>query len=106
MEDCRAMKAWKLRVRCRISFMGTANLAEHLLLDRLHPDGPTLFIFCYTAFLKAQMGRLQSKNLGKDDEADSCLKRQANPFRTVMDPSFAPPVLTRDVLAVVSRRAS
>lgn len=80
MEDIGALKAWKLRARCSISFRGTDNLANHLLLDRSHPGGPTLYIFRCTAFLKAQMSRVHRGNFGKEDEIESCLKRQASIF--------------------------
>jgi len=69
------MKAWKLRARFRLSFKGTDNLARHLLLDPLHPDGPTLYIFHYTVFLKAHMDRLgQQNSQANDSDMLACLK--------------------------------
>ncbi len=74
IENQRSMKAWKLRARFRLSFKGTDDLASHLLLDSSHPDGPTLYIFHYTAFLKAQLGRLRQQNFQKDSDILACLK--------------------------------
>jgi len=61
----------------------------------IYQFGPTLYIFRYTAFLKAQMGRLQRGNFGREDEAESCLRRHASPFHTVLNPLFPPLVLTK-----------
>ncbi len=76
VENQRSMKAWKLRARSRLLFKGTNDLACHLLLDQSHPDGPTLYIFHYTAFLKAQLGRLSQQNFQKDPDTLACLKRR------------------------------
>ncbi len=73
MENQRSMKAWKLRARFRLSFIGTTNLAHHLLLDP-SPDRPTLYIFHYTAFLKAQLGHLRRQKVPKDSDTLACLK--------------------------------
>ena len=78
LKNQRSMKAWKLRARFRLSFKGTDNLARHLLLDPSHPDGPTLYIFHYTAFLKAQLDRLREQNFQKDSDTLSCLKRHVH----------------------------
>ncbi|KAK3372111.1 hypothetical protein B0H63DRAFT_513608 [Podospora didyma] len=58
---------WKLKARFGFTFWGTDNLARPLLLDTLQPDGPTLYLFHYTSFLKEQLDRLQEKGFGKED---------------------------------------
>jgi hypothetical protein len=73
MEDQKSMKAWKLRAKLKLSFKGTDNLAHHLLLDPLHPEGPTLYIFHYAAFLKAQLDHLKRENFQKEDGILTCL---------------------------------
>ena len=78
IENRKAMKAWKLRARYRISFRGTDDLARHLLLDREHPEGPSLYIFHHAAFLKAQFALLKQHGLGKEDGVEACLKRLAS----------------------------
>lgn len=75
LEHHKAMKAWKLKARCNISFKGTDNLARHLLLDTLHPNGPTLYLFQCTAFLKAQLARLRRENFAKDDGVSICITK-------------------------------
>lgn len=68
----KSMKAWKLKARLGISFKGTDNLSRHLLLD---PEGPTVYLFHHTTFLKAQLDRLQKENFGKEDNVSTCLPR-------------------------------
>ncbi|KAK4172175.1 hypothetical protein QBC36DRAFT_390612 [Triangularia setosa] len=85
LENQRSMKAWKLRARFRLSFKGTDNLARHLLLDPSHPDGPTLYIFHYTAFLKAQLDRLRQQNFHKDSDTLACLKSGCLPPRLLAE---------------------
>ncbi len=68
----RSMKAWKLKARFGISFKGTDNLARHLLLD---PNGPTVYLFHHTTFLKAQLDRLQKGSFEKEDNVSKCLSR-------------------------------
>jgi len=75
LEHHKAMKAWKLKARCNIAFKGTDNLARHLLLDTLHPNGPTLYIFQCTAFLKAQLARLRRENIRKEDDLSACITK-------------------------------
>ncbi|KAH6850364.1 hypothetical protein B0I37DRAFT_112381 [Chaetomium sp. MPI-CAGE-AT-0009] len=85
LENQRSMKAWKLRARFRLSFKGTDNLARHLLLDPSHPDGPTLYIFHYTAFLKAQLDRLRQQKFHKDSDTLACLKSGCLPPRLLAE---------------------
>ncbi|KAK3896782.1 hypothetical protein C8A05DRAFT_39667 [Staphylotrichum tortipilum] len=85
VENQRSMKAWKLRARFRLLFKGTTNLAHHLLLDPLHPDGPTLYIFHYTAFLRAQLGRLHQHKVQKDPDTLACLKLGCLPPRLIIE---------------------
>ena len=82
LEDRKAMKAWKLKARFNLSFRGTDDLAHHLLLDPLHPDGPTLYLFHYAAFIKAQLDRLRRESLQGEEDILVCLKRHvATPGR-------------------------
>jgi len=67
----KSLKAWKLKIRSGITFKGTDNLAQHLLLD---PANSTLYIFHHTAFLKAQLARLQAMGFGKEDGMSTCLR--------------------------------
>ncbi len=91
-ENQRSMKAWKLRARFRLSFKGTDNLARHLLLDPLHPDGPTLYIFHYTAFLKAHMDRLGEAEFSSKRFRYACQSENVGrlpfPFSLLRPPSF------------------
>ncbi|KAK4150858.1 hypothetical protein C8A00DRAFT_36506 [Chaetomidium leptoderma] len=79
--DHKSMKAWKLKEKFRLSFRGTENLALHLHLDPSHPDGPTLYLFRHTAFIKAQLGGLEREinqedgGLQREDGMPACLKR-------------------------------
>jgi hypothetical protein len=75
MGDRKTMKAWKLRARCNLSLRGTDNFANHLLLDPIHPDGPTLYLFHYAAFIKAQLDRLKRENFDKEADIGACLAR-------------------------------
>jgi hypothetical protein len=75
MADQKSMKAWKLRARCNLSFRGTENLARHLLLDPVHPGGPTLYLFHYAAFIKAQLDRLKREGFDKEADVPACLAR-------------------------------
>jgi hypothetical protein len=98
LENQRSMKAWKLRARFRLSFKGTDNLARHLFLDPSHPDGPSLYIFHYTAFLKTQLDRLRQQNFHKDSDTLACLKRYVHIISFPSVPLFGPvlvaPLLT------------
>ncbi|KAK0715153.1 hypothetical protein B0H67DRAFT_665098 [Lasiosphaeris hirsuta] len=85
MEKQKAMKAWKLKARFHLSFRGTDNLSRHLHLDPLHPDGPTLYIFHYTAFLKAHLNRLQERGPKKEDDLLSCLQSGCLPARLIVE---------------------
>jgi hypothetical protein len=91
IENQRSMKAWKLRARFRLSFKGTDNLARHLLLDPLHPDGPTLYIFHYTAFLKAQLDCLSQQNFQKNSDTLACLKMHVHIMSLSSVPLFSAP---------------
>lgn len=75
MEGKNSLKAWKLKARLGISFRGTDNLSRHLLLDALHPEGPTIYLFHHTSFLKAQLERLQREGYGRDNDVTICLLR-------------------------------
>ena len=88
LENQKSMKAWKLRARFRLSFKGTDNLARHLLLDPSHPDGPTLYIFHYTAFLKAQLDRLKQQKFHKDSDILACLERHVHTMSSPSVPLF------------------
>jgi hypothetical protein len=89
MEKKRSMKAWKLRARFRLSFKGTDNFARHLLLDLSDPDEPTLYIFHYTAFLKAQLDRLKREGFEKDSEPSATLKRHVHNHVFLFRPPLA-----------------
>jgi hypothetical protein len=69
------LKAWKLDARVRLNFKGTGSLARHLKLDPNHRDGPTLYLFRYTEFIKVQLDRLEREGVGKEDAMLKCLKR-------------------------------
>lgn len=75
-----AIKAWKLRARCHISFRGTDDLTCHLLLDRQHLEGLTLYIFHYTAFLKAQLELVKQGGFKKEDGVKGYLRRLQAPL--------------------------
>lgn len=81
IEDQKSMKAWKLKAKFRLSFRGTDNLARHLHLDPSHPDGPTLYLFRHSTFIKAQLRGLEQEILQKqdglqrEDGMPACLKR-------------------------------
>jgi hypothetical protein len=79
---------------------GTDNLARHLLLDPSHPDGPTLYIFQYTAFLKAQLDRLRQQNFHKDSDTLACLKMHVH---IMSFPSFLLFLLVLVVLFLTGR---
>lgn len=75
LENQRIMKAWKLRTRFGISFEGTNDLSQHLRLHTLRPTRPTLKIFRYTAFLRAQLDRLEKHGFSTDSNTlDRCLE--------------------------------
>ncbi|KAG7284001.1 hypothetical protein NEMBOFW57_010359 [Staphylotrichum longicolle] len=61
------MKAWKLKSRLNLSFEGTDDIAFHLYLDREHPNGPTLYLFHYLAYIKARLYGLKRVNLHGED---------------------------------------
>ncbi|KAH7111490.1 hypothetical protein B0J13DRAFT_272385 [Dactylonectria estremocensis] len=82
MAHQKSMKAWKLKARLGISFKGTDNLARHLLLDS---EGPTIYLFHHTAFLKAQLDRLQKENFGKEDDVSTCLQSGCLPPRLLAE---------------------
>jgi hypothetical protein len=92
LEDRKAMKAWKLKARFNLSFRGTDDLARHLLLDPLHPDGPTLYLFHHAAFLKSQLKRLRRQNLQGEENILTCLKTQvavpARPSSPILIPQL------------------
>jgi hypothetical protein len=93
----RPLKAWKLKARFRLEFKGTDNLARHLQLDPDHPDGPTLYLFRYTAFIKVQLDRLERKVQNEDGMLE-CLKRyavhQSHPALPPSDPEQRLPSTT------------
>ncbi|KAK7408883.1 hypothetical protein QQX98_008944 [Neonectria punicea] len=68
----RLIKAWKLKARSGITFKGTDNLAQHLLLDSRNR---VLYIFHHTSFLKAQLRRFQSTSSGTDEDPLLSLQR-------------------------------
>ncbi|KAL2128568.1 hypothetical protein VTI74DRAFT_9009 [Chaetomium olivicolor] len=85
MENQTSMKAWKLRARFRLVFKATDNLARHLLLDPSHPDGPALYVFHYTAFLKTQLDRLKREGSQKDSDILTSLKSGCLPPRILAE---------------------
>jgi hypothetical protein len=50
-------------------------LRFHLLLDPLRLDGPTLYVFHYKAFLKAQLDHLQEGGFKKEDSIRAYFQR-------------------------------
>lgn len=52
MMDRKAIKAWKISKRNKVSFRPTENLTEHL---RYHPHQGVVYLFHRTDFLEAQL---------------------------------------------------
>ncbi|KAK6858314.1 hypothetical protein PG995_006013 [Apiospora arundinis] len=96
MASKKSIKAWKLKTRCRLSFRGTDILARHLALDPSHPDGPTLYIFHHTTFLKAHLDRLKVLGIDIENGILPCLRRhgvfpQLSPFAAYFTVQISPP---------------
>ncbi|KAK4106358.1 hypothetical protein N658DRAFT_16379 [Parathielavia hyrcaniae] len=85
MENTKSLKAWKLKSRCNLAFRGTDNIAHHLQLDPFHPDGPTLYLFRYTAFIKAQLDRLGVEDFNQEADMLACLKSGCLPPRLLAE---------------------
>ncbi|PHH93005.1 hypothetical protein CDD83_2494 [Cordyceps sp. RAO-2017] len=68
----KSIKAWKLKSRLGISFRGTDNLAQHLLLDERNA---VLYLFHHSSFLKAQLVRLLKEGVDKEADMSACLPR-------------------------------
>ncbi|KAL3443966.1 hypothetical protein BJX65DRAFT_320303 [Aspergillus insuetus] len=53
-----ALKAWKLKKRCRLQFLPTDNIMEHLLYD---PKTQIVQVFHHTGYLKSHLRRSQDQ---------------------------------------------
>jgi hypothetical protein len=82
--DRNALKAWKLQTRFGVKFRGTDTLSRHLLLDTTHANGPTLYLFHHTSFLKAQQDCLAAKGIEKEADVPTCLERFVSTLENVM----------------------
>lgn len=72
LDDIKPIKAWKLKSRFGIKFMGTDNITKHLLFD---VDNKVLYLFHHTSYLNAHLRRSQASNVGQEELLVSCLKR-------------------------------
>ncbi|KAL6406835.1 hypothetical protein AUP68_09643 [Ilyonectria robusta] len=82
LDDIKSIKAWKLKSRFGIKFMGTDNITKHLLLD---VDNKVLYLFHHTSYLNAHLRRSEASNVGQEELLVSCLERGSLPPRLLSE---------------------